>query len=327
MKEKKLSEFMGVRESIRVLDATLRDGGLVNNFYFTDEFVRALYETNIKAGVDYMELGYKASKEMFSKDEFGVWKFCDDEDILRIIGENSEKKIKLAVMADVGRCDYKTDIQDRSNSPVDMVRVATYVHQMPGAIDMIEDAKKKGYEVTCNIMAISTAQESDVKVALEMLGHSPVDIIYIVDSFGSLYPEQIARIADLYLSFGEKYNKKIGMHAHNNQQLAFANTLEACGDGVDFLDGTYNGMGRGAGNCSIENLIGCLKNPKYSIYPVIKFIEKYMIPLRESGVVWGYDMQYLLTGILNQHPRTAISYTKDKRKDLVNYYNELTQQE
>ena len=104
-------------------------------------------------------------------------------------------------------------------------------------------------------------------------------------------------------------------------------TLEACGDGVDFLDGTYNGMGRGAGNCSIENLIGCLKNPKYSIYPVIKFIEKYMIPLRESGVVWGYDMQYLLTGILNQHPRTAISYTKDKRKDLVNYYNELTQQE
>ena len=147
MKEKKLSEFMGVRESIRVLDATLRDGGLVNNFYFTDEFVRALYETNIKAGVDYMELGYKASKEIFSKDEFGVWKFCDDEDILRVIGENSEKKIKLAVMADVGRCDYKTDIQDRSNSPVDMVRVATYVHQMPGAIDMIEDAKKKGYEV------------------------------------------------------------------------------------------------------------------------------------------------------------------------------------
>ena len=327
MKEKKLSEFMGVRESIRVLDATLRDGGLVNNFYFTDEFVKALYETNIKAGVDYMELGYKASKEMFDVNEFGVWKFCDDDDILRVIGENSDKKIKLAVMADVGRCDYKTDIKDRANSPVDLVRVATYVHQMPGAIDMIEDAKKKGYEVSCNIMAISTAQESDVKVALEMLGNSPVDIIYIVVSFGSLYPEQIARIADLYLEYGEKYNKQIGMHAHNNQQLAFANTLEACGDGVDFLDGTYNGMGRGAGKCSIEYLIGCHKNPKYSIYPVIKFIEKYMIPLRESGIVWGYDMQYLLTGILNQHPRTAISYTKDKRKDLVQYYNELTQQE
>ena len=35
---------------------------------------------------------------------------------------------------------------------------------------MIEDAHKKGYETTCNIMAISQTQESDLKVALDMLG-------------------------------------------------------------------------------------------------------------------------------------------------------------
>ena len=75
---KELSKLLGYREAIRVVDATLRDGGLVNDFYFTDEFVKALYMTNIKAGVDYMEFGYKASKEIFDVKEFGKWKFCDE---------------------------------------------------------------------------------------------------------------------------------------------------------------------------------------------------------------------------------------------------------
>ena len=51
---KVLSELMGYRESIKVVDATLRDGGLCNDFFFTDDFVKALYRTNIEAGVDYM---------------------------------------------------------------------------------------------------------------------------------------------------------------------------------------------------------------------------------------------------------------------------------
>ena len=58
--------MMSVREDIRILDATLRDGGLVNNFEFSDEFVHALYETNVAAGVDYMEMGYRASKKQFN---------------------------------------------------------------------------------------------------------------------------------------------------------------------------------------------------------------------------------------------------------------------
>ena len=324
---KEISSLLGYRDSIRVVDATLRDGGLCNDFYFTDSFVKDLYQANIDAGVDYMEVGYKASKKMFDVKKFGKWKFADDDDILKVIGENSEKKVKLAAMADVGRCDFKEDIHDRANSPLDLIRVACYVHQIAGAIEMIEDAKKKGYEVTCNIMAISTAQEGDIRVALDMLGHSPVDTIYIVDSFGSVYPEQMQRIAYLYKEYADKYQKKLGIHAHNNQQLAFANTIEAVGDGVDWLDGTYNGMGRGAGNCSMENLLGFLHNPKYNVYPVLKFIEKHMLKLKKDGIMWGYDLQYLVTGLLNQHPRTAIAFTNDKREDYAEFYNEMIAQE
>ena len=318
---------MGVRESIRVIDATLRDGGIVNDFFFTDEFVKALYKTNIEAGVDYMEVGYKASKKLFDKSKFGKWKFCDDEDIIKVIGDNADKKVKLAVMADVGRCDFREDIRPRSESPVDLIRVACYVHQIPGALEIIEDAKKKGYEVSCNIMAISTAQEGDIKVALDMIGQSPVDCIYIVDSYGSIFPEQMQRICALYKEYADKYNKQLGIHAHNNQQLAFANTIEACGDGVDWLDATYNGMGRGAGNCFMENLLAFLKNPKYKVYETLKFIEKYMLQLKKDGVVWGYDVPYLVTGYLNQHPRAAMAFSKDKRTDYSKFYDEVIAQE
>lgn len=317
---KEISHLLGFRESIKVVDATLRDGGLVNDFYFSDEFVKRLYLTNIKAGVDYMEFGYRASKAVFDVDKFGKWKFCEDEHIREIVGENNTDT-KIAIMADIGRHN-KDDFDQKVNSPVDLVRVAAYIHQMPEAIDMIEDAAKKGYETSCNIMAISNAQSDDIKVALDMLSKTPVDVIYIVDSFGSIYPEQMNRIADLYLEFAAKSGKKVGIHAHDNQKLAFANTIEACGDGVDWLDATYMSMGRGAGNCAMELLLGFLKNPKYNVYPVFQFIEQEMMKLKEE-VTWGYDLQYLITGLYNQHPRTAIQYTKDKRSDITEFYKEI----
>ena len=319
---KEISKLMNYRDSIKVVDATLRDGGLVNDFFFTDKFVHDLYLANIKAGVDYMEFGYKGDKEMFDKTKFGKWKFCDEDDLRAVVGDN-DTDLKIAVMADVGRCNYKEDIIDRNDSVIDLIRVATYLNQIPTAVDMIENAKNKGYEVSCNIMAISTAQEGDLRAALDILGKSPVDVIYIVDSFGAMYPEQMQRLAALYVEYAEKYGKKIGIHAHNNQQLAFANTIEAVGDGVDWLDATYASMGRGAGNCAMELLLGFLKNPKYNVFPVIKFIDEHMTKMREQGVVWGYDLQYLMTGLLNQHPRTAIAFTKDNRNDYAEFYKEI----
>ena len=314
---------MNYRPSVKVVDATLRDGGLVNDFYFDDEFVRELYAANIAAGVDYMEFGYKADKKMFDVDKFGKWKFCDDDHIREIVG-NKESSLKVAVMADAGRCDFRNDIRPRSDSPVDLIRVATYLHQIPTAVEMIEDFKNKGYEVSCNIMAISNAQETDLSVALDILGKSPVDCIYIVDSYGSLYPEQIQRLTEFYKNCTAQYGKTLGIHAHNNQQLAFANTIEAVADGVDWLDATYGSMGRGAGNCAMELLIGFLRNPKYDIFPVLKFVEQQISKVKSSGAVWGYDLQYLVTGLLNQHPRTAIQFTKDKRNDYAEFYKETS---
>ena len=314
--------LMTVRTDVKVLDATIRDGGLVNGFYFTDEFVNELYRTNVKAGVDYMEFGYQASKDMFDVNKFGKWKFCDEDDIRAIVGDNNSD-LKISVMADVGRCDYKKDIIDRKDSVIDMVRVATYINTMPAAIHMIEDAKEKGYEVTCNIMAISNAQEADLDTALKMLAETNVDGVYLVDSYGSLYPEQIRALSDKYVDAMDAAGKYVGIHAHNNQQLAFANTIESMARGVSLLDATMSSMGRGAGNCAMELLLGFLKNPKYNLFPVLKFVETQMMALKEQGVVWGYDIPYFLTGRLNLHPSSAIDCMKAGRTDYTDFYTEL----
>lgn len=319
-------ELISYRPDIKVVDCTIRDGGLVNNFYFDDEFVRNLYTANVAAGVEYMEFGYKASKEIFDVKEFGKWKFCDEQDIRDIVGDNNTD-LKISVMADVGRTDYEKDIIPKTDSVIDMIRIATYINTIPAAIEMIHYCAEMGYETTINIMAVSTAAESELDLALDLLAQSEVGTIYLVDSYGSLYPEQIRRLADKYLKVAEKYGKKVGIHAHNNQQLAFANTIEACTVGVSYLDATMSGMGRGAGNCNMELLLGFLRNPKYSLNPVLKFLQNQMLPLKKTGLVWGYDVQYMLTGQQNQHPRTAIAFTAEQREDYAAFYQSLLDRE
>lgn len=319
MIEKKGS-ILTVREDIKVFDCTIRDGGLVNNYHFSDEFVKAHYETCVAAGVDYMEIGKNVSPTIMSVDEYGPWNFCKEEDIRRIVG-NNDTNMKIAVMADIGRS-LKEELRPKSESVVDMIRIATYIHQIPAAIELIEDAHAKGYETTVNIMAISKSFDDELDEVLAQLAKTPVDVIYIADSFGSFYPEQIKKLTDKYLKVAQKAGKKIGIHAHNNLQLAYANTLEAMIYGTSFLDVTISGLGRGAGNCPLELLIGFLKNPKYKLMPVLKFIEEFIVPL-EKKLDWGYSIPYMLTGQLNEHPRAAMKARDEKDTKYIEFYRNL----
>ena len=320
MIEKKGS-ILTVREDIKVFDCTIRDGGLVNNYHFSDAFVKAHYETCVAAGVDYMEIGKNVSPTIMSVDEYGPWNFCKEEDIRRIVG-NNDTDMKIAVMADIGRS-LKEELIPKKDSVVDMIRIATYIHQIPAAIELIEDAHAKGYETTVNIMAISKSFDDELDEVLAQLSKTNVDVIYIADSFGSFYPEQIKKLTEKYLKVAQENGKKVGIHAHNNLQLAYANTLEAMIYGTSFLDVTISGLGRGAGNCPLELLIGFLKNPKYKLMPVLKFIEEFIVPL-EKELDWGYSIPYMLTGQLNEHPRAAMKARDEKDTKYREFYKTLT---
>jgi 4-hydroxy 2-oxovalerate aldolase len=228
-------------------------------------------------------------------------------------------------MADAERTDYHEDILPKSQSVIDMVRVATYINQIPAALEMVKDAHDKGYETTVNLMAVSTVPEYELEEGLELLAKSEAKAIYVVDSFGVLYSEQVRYLVKKYLVSCKGTGKEVGMHAHNNLQLAFANTIEAITLGANMLDATMAGLGRGAGNCPMELLIGFLHNPKYNLRPVLRCVQNAIEPMR-SKLMWGFDLPYMLTGFLNAHPRAAIKFkAAEKQGDIVDFYNLISE--
>jgi 4-hydroxy 2-oxovalerate aldolase len=299
------------REQIKVLDCTVRDGGLINKHDFDHRLVREVYKAVSEAGVDYMEIGYKNSKKLFSTEEYGPWKFCDDDDIKKVI-DGIESRTKICVMVDVGRVELD-DIKPVDESPVDVIRTASYVKDIDKAIYMVNHFAEKGYETTINIMAISRDRGPELDEALHQIeNESRADIVNIVDSFGALYQENIE---DLVKRFkGILKTRGIGFHGHNSQQLAFSNTIEAIIHDANYLDATVYGIGRGSGNCPLELLVGFLKNPRYDIRPLLDLISNEFIPLREK-IEWGYIIPYAVSGMLNVHPKAAMALRDSEDKE------------
>lgn len=299
-------DWVNYRPEIKVLDCTIRDGGLMNDHNFPLEFVKAIYEADVAAGVDYFEIGYKGAARMYPRSKYGIWKCCAEDDIRRVVGD-TRGATKVSVMADAERTDYHTDILPKDRSVVDMYRVATYIHQIPAALDIVKDAADKGYETCMNIMAISTVPEDELEAALEIIVQSPVKALYIVDSFGALYGQQVRALYERFAKHAKPAGKEIGIHAHNNLQLAFANTIEAITLGANYVDASIGGLGRGSGNCAMELALSFLHNPKFHLRPILEALQTQVEPMRKD-LRWGYAVPYLLTGHLNQHPRTAMAH-------------------
>lgn len=306
----------------KILDCTIRDGGLVNNWDFSVEFVRDLYYSLNAAGVEYMEIGYKNSAKLLKGAESGPWRFLDEAFLREVIPQKGDTK--LSALVDIGRVD-ENDILPRNESLLDMIRVACYIKDVDKALDLVNKFHSFGYETSINIMALSHVMEHDLIDAFQAIAKSPVDVVYIVDSYGSLNHRDIEYLVTKFQR--HLPDKQLGIHAHNNMQLAFSNTIMAAERGLQFLDASVFGMGRAAGNCNTELLVSYLKNPKYELRPVLEVIERRMVPLREK-VEWGYIIPYMMTGILNEHPRIAMALRASEDKDkYAEFYDKLTSPE
>jgi len=190
---------------------------------------------------------------------------------------------------------------------------------------MIKDAHDKGYETTVNIMAASTVTESELEAGLEILANSEVDVMYVVDSFGSLYSEQIRDLVHRFQKYTKPAKKEIGIHTHNNMQLAFANTIEAIIQGANYVDASIAGLGRGAGNCSMELALSFLHNPKFKLRPIVECIQNTVEPKREA-LRWGFAIPYLISGHLNRHPKAAMQHMEsDDYLNVVKFYDTVVE--
>ena len=156
------------RPEIKVVDCTIRDGGLTNDSHFTLDTVRAVYKAVCDTGVDYVELGYRNSKKMFDPDSFGPWRFCDEEHLRQATDGIERGETKVCVMMDAHKSEPE-DILPCAESVVDVIRVATYVKDIDRAILLANTATGQGYRATINIMAISIEGSPFLDEALDQI--------------------------------------------------------------------------------------------------------------------------------------------------------------
>lgn len=304
--------------NLKIIDCTFRDGGHLNNWNFNKDLVRQAYNASSSCGIDYFEIGYISSKKYFNNESFGTWRFSTDNDIKSVI--DGIDGCKISVMADYSKIDYE-DIPQFKNSVISVIRIATYVNDLKQAIKLGEKLMNDGYEVFINLMGITSYSREELINALEVIYHSPIKNIVIADSFGSLLPSSVSKIISIF----KLTEKKIGFHAHNNLQMAFANSCVAIENGADFIDATIYGLGRAAGNLPLELLIAYMENVnknKYNIIPILKLINDKFLKLSEE-LHWGYSFKYMLTGAASIHPNYATELLDRSKLDIENVWNTM----
>ena len=193
---------------------------------------------------------------------------------------------------------------------------------------MLEQIKKKGYKVSLNAMGYANYSENERKDLVDLLKTAELDYVYIADSYGSLFPDQIAPLFEPILNIPDI---KVGFHSHNSLQMAFANTLEAIRCGVHIIDCTIYGMGRAAGNLPTEIIISFLEEQgaeRYNSIPVLNVIDRYFVSLQEENK-WGYQLPYMLSGMYQCHPNYAkslIDYKEFTIEDIWKALNYIKQE-
>jgi 4-hydroxy 2-oxovalerate aldolase len=288
-----------------VLDCTIRDGGYLNNWNFDIRMVKDFYRNISKTGVDIIELGFRNRPQ---GRDMGLWYSVSDDLVNEVMKGSSG--VPVALMLDYGTEDIDS-IKSADKSPVSMYRITCHKNKVIGAIELCDELKSRGYVVSIQLMGIGGYKQDELDSVEKLLKKASLDYVYFADSYGSLLPKDIGK----YIKSFQPTGKKIGFHAHNSLQLAFANTLEAINSGVDIVDATVFGMGRGAGNLALETIIAYLEktlgHKKYNVMPVLDLIDRYFSGLRDK-LRWGYDLPNMLSGIMEVHPNYA--------KALVDYH-------
>lgn len=282
----------------KILDCTIRDGGYVNNWQFDKKLVKEVYRALSKSGVDIVEIGFRGTEKYFDPTKYGSWRFTSEDDLREIT--DGIDGAKIALMGDYGKIGPE-DFEKQESSVADMVRIAAHKNHIFKAIDLLEKIKEKGYETSLQTMGFTTYTHEERDKLKKAVKSSNMDYFYIADSYGSIIPNQIEPLFEPFL---ELENIKLGFHPHNSLQMAFANTLEAIRMGVDIVDGSIYGMGRGAGNLPIETIIAYMQmqsKDRYNVVPILNVIDKYFVEMQKE-TPWGYQLPYMLSGMFNCHP-------------------------
>lgn len=279
---------------VKIIDVTIRDGGFTNLWKFDKEFVEKTLQASSDIGIDYFEIGYLMNqKKLKNEGKYRNIPFQDINDMVKQI----KPKCKISVLIDYWRYDIN-QLLPASKTSINLIRVTCYMEKVQEAIDYIKKVKQLGYETSLNVMCGSYLTNKIIQNIKTKIQENKdiLDYFYIADSFGNMTPKDVVNVFSQF----KNITIPIGFHIHNNNEIGMANLIASL-DYVDIIDASYNSLGRGAGNVSLQNVL---------MYLIIK--ESYPLNIKPLLNYLEYDEKtiHAFTGLLNVHPYRANMYPK-----------------
>lgn len=272
-----------------ILDCTLRDGGYYTLWDFRQDVVEAYVKSINNLPVSYIEIGYRQNQ---ANSYLGQYAYLPIYTIERI-RKASNKKLAVMLNEKGVRGENLPELVAPLCNLVDTIRLAVAPENIERVAMVVEKIKDYGFEVAVNIMYMSLWCDDESFYKNLTLLNKNVDVFNMVDSYGgvttSCVISTIKRLKNIL-------SCKIGFHGHNNLQLALANTIAAIENGIDFVDVSIMGMGRGAGNLNTELLLTWLKGNGCAVdLNELSDVISVFLPLYEK-YHWGTQLPYMISG-------------------------------
>lgn len=275
-------------KSIKVLDCTLRDGGYYTNWDFSRSTVTNYAKAMDELPIDIIEIGYRS----ISKEEYYGEFFYTPINTIDFIKEMTNKPIALILNErDLIISEIENLLRPCLNK-ISLIRLAVDPSNLGSAILKAKYIKSMGFEVAFNVMYLSDWIDDETFLLNFKEIENYIDYLYLVDSYGGVFPKQIETVIEKIKIITKV---KLGFHGHNNLELALANTLTAIDSGIDIIDCTVMGMGRGAGNLKTELLIAVIfKNSIVNFNSFSTLLEDFNDLQKKHN--WGTNLPYIIAG-------------------------------
>ena len=257
---------------VELLDCTLRDGGYVNDWHFGHNNIVNLFERLVSAGVDYIEIGFLDQRRTFDMDRT----ITPDTKGMDTIYEGLKKGgSTIVAMIDYGTCAIE-HIAPCSETIIDGIRVIFKKQKMHEAISFCKQIKDLGYKVFVQAVSITSYSDEELGELIGLVNDLHPYAFSLVDTYGLLHKSQLMH----YFDFANEHlhhEIRLGYHAHNNFQLAFANCVELIEQSEVsrqiLVDGSLYGMGKSAGNAPTELLASYMNENICKKYHVNQLME------------------------------------------------------
>ena len=307
---------MELNLSIRVLDCTFRDGGYYNKWNFDTSLVQKYLYAIDSANIDIIELGLRN----FPQDEFlGAFAYTTD---VYIDSLYISEHISVGVMIDASsilNSGFSVDeaigvlFQDKKKSRVNLVRIATHFNMVGRCMQIAQALKALGYQVGLNLMQAHDKSDDELSATAKLIQDwDEIYVLYFADSLGCMSGDDVIRISS---ALKLNWTGKMGFHAHNNKGVAVSNSLIAIEHGIDWVDCTILGMGRGAGNAQTESLLLELEQKydvTYQASALFDMVLSEFTPLQKQ-YQWGESLLYSLAAMHSIHPTYIQEMLADNR--------------